>query len=64
MHNVAVILRTIKARILELITPVKKGFISVAPKYKMPITVVKQSIEPMSTSLCLRRNFPNSIYYV
>ena len=46
IKKVAVNFNTKKAAMLVLTIPVKKGFNSAAPKYKTPITVVTQSIEP------------------
>ena len=46
IKKVAVNFNTKKATMLVLTIPVKKGFNSAAPKYKTPITVVTQSIEP------------------
>ena len=46
IKKVAVNFNTKKATMLVLTIPVKKGFNSAAPKYKTPITVVTQSIDP------------------
>jgi hypothetical protein len=47
MNIVATILTTKKAPMFVLTMPAMKGFNSVAPEYRTPITVVKQSMEPM-----------------
>ena len=47
MNMVAAILTTKKAPMFVLTMPAMKGFNSVAPEYRTPITVVKQSMEPM-----------------
>ncbi len=49
MQKVAVSLSAINSGTL-LTTLANIGFISDAPKYRVPTTVVKQSIEPMNTS--------------
>jgi len=47
INTVAAILTAKKAPMFVLTMPAMKGFNSVAPEYRTPITVVKQSIDPM-----------------
>jgi hypothetical protein len=53
IKNVAEIFSAKNATMLVLTMPVKKGFNSAAPKYNTPITVVKQSMEPIRTRMKL-----------
>jgi hypothetical protein len=46
MSKVAAILTAKKAPMFVLTMPAIKGFNSLAPEYRTPITVVKQSMEP------------------
>jgi hypothetical protein len=49
MSIVAAILTTKKAPMFVLTMPAMNGFNSAAPEYRTPITVVKQSMEPIKT---------------
>jgi hypothetical protein len=49
MSRVAAILTAKKAPIFVLTMPAIKGFNSLTPEYRTPITVVKQSMEPIRT---------------
>ena len=55
MSMVAASLTTKKAPMFVLTIPAIKGFTSEAPEYRMPITVVKQSIDP----IMIRRKLGN-----
>lgn len=62
MQKVAKIFTTINAAMFELTIPDMKGFSSTAPKYSTPMTVVKQSMEPIKTRIKLGNISDFSMY--
>jgi len=62
MQKATEIFKAKKARMLVLTMPVKKAFISAAPKYKTPMTVVKQSMEPIKIRMKLGKTSDFNMY--